>query len=62
LKDYHEKRGAVIRDTKFIYTLDAIISKLGKDIATGLRKRRRKRKNSAKRKKNTRRKQTRRIR
>lgn len=60
LKDYHEKRGAVIRDTKFIYTLDAIISKLGKDIATGVKKRRRK--NSAKRKNFVRRKKTHRIR
>jgi hypothetical protein len=61
LKDYHEKRGAVIKGTKFIYTLDAIISKLGKDIATGVKKRRR-RKKTAKRKNSVRRKQTRRIR
>jgi hypothetical protein len=60
LKDYHEKRGAVIKGTKFIYTLDAIISKLGKDIATGVKKRRRK--NSAKRKNFVRRKKTHRIR
>jgi hypothetical protein len=38
LKDYHEKRGAIIKGTKFIYTLHAIISKIKKDSGKGLRK------------------------
>ena len=48
LKDYHQKRGAIIKGTKFIYSLDTVINNIMKDSGKGVRKN--------KKKKNTRRK------